>query len=125
MSLPRYYHLSYGEAKWGIAAIHCADYPYCGALDAPAYARPIWCSTIGAGYCGRFRKVILALERSEVASATRDQPHTSTLRPGTVEKCFRLLVMTVIPWETACEAMRRSMFPIGLPERSNSVRIRA
>src|SRR5580658_10186552 len=54
-----------------------------------------------------------------------DQLHTSTLRPGTFEKCFRLLVTTVIPWETACEAIRRAIFPIGLPERSNSVRIRA
>jgi hypothetical protein len=54
-----------------------------------------------------------------------DQLHTSTLRPGTFEKWLRLFVTTVIPWETACEAMRRSIFPIGLPERSNSERIRA
>jgi hypothetical protein len=55
----------------------------------------------------------------------RFQLHTSTLRPGTFEKCLRLFVTTVISWETACAAMRRSIFPIGLPERSNSVRIRA
>ena len=64
-----------------------------------------------------------AYQRSGAMSA--DQLHTSTLRPGTFEKCLRLLVTTVIPWETACEAIRRSIFPIGLPERSNSVRIRA
>jgi hypothetical protein len=63
--------------------------------------------------------------RSERALALKDQLHTSTLRPGTFEKCLRLFVTTVIPWDTACEAMRRSIFPIGLPERSNSVRIRA
>jgi len=57
--------------------------------------------------------------------AATDQLHTSTLRPGTFEKCLRLFVTTIIPWENACEAMRRSIFPIGLPERSNSERIRA
>jgi hypothetical protein len=58
-------------------------------------------------------------------SAVTDQLHTSTLRPGTFEKCLRLFVTTIISWETACEAMRRSIFPIGLPDRSNSERIRA
>jgi hypothetical protein len=66
------------------------------------------------------------LRKSSAAiSAVTDQRHTSTLRLGTFEKCLRLFVTTVIPWETACEAMRRSIFPIGLPERSNSERIRA
>jgi hypothetical protein len=53
--------------------------------------------------------------RTERALALTDQLHTSTLRPGTFEKCLRLFVTTVIPWETACEAMRRSIFRIGLP----------
>jgi hypothetical protein len=49
-----------------------------------------------------------------------DQLHTSTSRPGTFDKCLILLVTNVIPWDTACDAIRRSMFPIGLPERSNA-----
>jgi outer membrane protein TolC len=60
---------------------------------------------------------------ARAALAETDQLHTSTLRPGTFEKCLRLFVTTVIPWETACEAMRRSILPIGLPARSNSERI--
>jgi hypothetical protein len=34
-------------------------------------------------------------------------------------------VTRVIRCDTACDAMRRSIFPIGLPECSNSERIRA
>jgi hypothetical protein len=72
----------------------------------------------------------IVMKRSEYGGSPlraplTDQLHTSTLRPGTFEKCLRLFVTTIIPWETACEAMRRSIFPIGLPERSNSERIRA
>jgi len=57
--------------------------------------------------------------------AVTDQLHTSTLRPGTLEKCLILFVTKVICWDIACDAIRRSIFPIGLPRRSNSVRIRA
>jgi hypothetical protein len=35
-----------------------------------------------------------------IVSTGADQLHTSTLRPGTFEKCLRLFVTTVIPWET-------------------------
>src|SRR6266403_2532418 len=62
---------------------------------------------------------------SRATLAVTDQLHTSTLRPGTLEKCLILFVTSVIPWDTACDAISRSMFPIGLPARSNSVRIRA
>jgi hypothetical protein len=56
---------------------------------------------------------------SEYAVVSVDQLHISTLRPGTLEKCLRLFVTRVMPWDTACDAIRRSIFPIGSPERSN------
>ena len=77
-------------------------------------------TSLGFAFPARARR-----KSSAATLAVTDQLHTSTLRPGTCEKCLRLLVTTIIPWETACEAMRRSIFPICLPERSNSVRIRA
>lgn len=77
-------------------------------------------TSLGFAFPARARR-----KSSGAASAVTDQLHTSTLRPGTFEKCLRLFVTTIILWETACEAMRRSIFPIGVPERSNAERIRA
>ncbi len=73
--------------------------------------------------CSNSRERFQSLSPSSLVAT--DQLHTSTLRPATLEKCLILFVTRVIPWDTACDAMRRSMFPIGLPERSNSERIRA
>ena len=77
-------------------------------------------TSLGFAFPARARR-----KSSGATLAVTVQLHTSTLRPGTFEKCLRLFVTTIIPWETACEAMRRSIFPIGVPERSNAERIRA
>jgi hypothetical protein len=55
----------------------------------------------------------------------RFQFHISTLRSGTCEKCFILFVTSVSCCDTACAAINKSIFPIGLPIRSIAERTRA
>ena len=49
----------------------------------------------------------------------------SSLIPGTIPKCFTLLVTSTAPRSNACAAIRISMLPSGVPRFSRIARIRA
>ena len=51
--------------------------------------------------------------------------HSSRFNPGTLEKCFRLFVTSVERSEIACDAISKSMLPIGVPACSRAQRRRA
>jgi hypothetical protein len=51
--------------------------------------------------------------------------HSCRFNPGALEKCFRLFVTSVERSEMACDAISKSILPIGVPACSRANRSRA
>ena len=76
----------------------------------------------------RADRLVLLLDGARLANPGFGQGlvfHSCRFNPGTLEKCFRLFVTSVERSEIACDAISKSILPIGVPACSRVQRSRA